>query len=279
MNLTLDDLREHIKKTVSLALAEDIRNGDITATLIPEDKQDRAHIVAKEPCVICGTEWVNETFQQLGQVDVAWNTSDGENVKENSVIAELNGNSRNLLTGERTALNFLQTLSGVATKTQKFVALTKNSNTKILDTRKTIPGLRLAQKYAVATGGGKNHRIGLFDAYLIKENHIAACGSITQAVQYAKKRHPEKPIEVEVENISELKEAILSCVDTIMLDNFSEEQLKQAVQLDRKGTKYELSGNLSDEDIVKFCNYNIDYMSFGALTKHVSAIDFSMRIV
>ena len=280
MNITLDAIKDSIHPAVANALSEDIQTGDITALLIPEDKQDTAQIITREDCTLCGTAWVEETFKQLdSNIVIKWHVKEGDRLSANTTIATLSGNTRTLLTGERTALNFLQTLSAVATKASQYADLLPHSEIKILDTRKTIPGLRLAQKYAVAVGGCHNHRIGLYDAFLIKENHIAGCGSISNAVKQARSIAPEKKVEVEVENIAELEEALAAKADIVMLDNFSTEDLEKALKLNKGDTKYEASGNLTAENIVALQKYQIDYMSFGALTKHIQAVDLSMRIL
>ncbi len=280
MNITLDDTRNDIAASVTTALTEDIGPGDITAQLIPADKTDNARIITREDCVLCGRAWVNETYRQLdSSVTLDWQAADGDTVKAGATLVTLSGNSRSLLTGERTALNFLQLLTGTATKAHEYQTALGDSHIKLLDTRKTIPGLRTAQKYAVATGGCHNHRIGLFDAYLIKENHIAACGSIRKAIQTAQELNPGKTVEVEVETIDELKQALSSGADIIMLDNFDEQKLATLQEIDKGPAKYELSGNLAIGDITKFKSYNIDYISFGGLTKNILAIDLSFRII
>ncbi len=280
MNITLDDIRNDIAKSVTTALTEDIGSGDITAQLIPAGKTDNARIITREDCVLCGRAWVEETYLQLDSgVTLDWQVEDGDFVKAGATLVTLSGNSRSLLTGERTALNFLQLLTATATKAHEYQAALADSHIKLLDTRKTIPGLRTAQKYAVATGGCHNHRIGLFDAYLIKENHIAACGSIQKAIETARVLNPGKAVEVEVETIDELKQALLFGADIIMLDNFDAEKLAALEGIDKGEVKYELSGNMTIGDIAKFKSYNIDYISFGGLTKSVTAIDLSFRVV
>ncbi|MFT7562138.1 MAG: nicotinate-nucleotide pyrophosphorylase (carboxylating) [Flavobacteriales bacterium] len=269
-----------LKQSVRIALAEDIGDGDITAMLIPEEKQATATIITRENCVLCGQSWLEETFNQLGGIhSIEWHAKDGDQLKPNDAIVSLKGNARSLLTGERTALNFLQLLSGTASLAAQYAQAAEGCEIKILDTRKTVPGLRLAQKYAVKTGGCDNHRIALYDAFLIKENHIAACGSITQAISQAKIIAPGKKVEVEVENIDELKQALSAGADIIMLDNFSEAQLSEASTLDKGSCKFEASGNLELKDIARLQDYAIDYISFGALTKHVRAVDLSFRLV
>ena len=279
MNLSLDDIRDDIHRAVADALQEDIRSGDITAQLIPAAKTSTATIITREDCVFCGAAWLDECFSQLGGLDeIIWHVSDGDYVKADTILVTLKGNARTLLTGERVALNFMQLLSGVATKASAYKDALGKSTIKILDTRKTIPGLRTAQKYAVTQGGCHNHRIGLYDAFLIKENHIVACGGITQAIQKAREIAPGKTVEVETETLSELNEAIAAGADITMLDNFSKTMLDQAMQLERKNTKFEVSGNLNMDALKALSDYTIDYCSFGGLTKHVQAVDLSMRI-
>jgi len=290
-------LQNDIQRTVTWALCEDLgvehadelkNSQDITAELIPIQNTAVANIITREDCIICGVAWVNEVFAQLDaiyntQTNITWFVNDGESVKANSTLFELSGNARILLTGERSALNFLQSLSGTATLTSAYVKELSNSNTKLLDTRKTIPGLRSAQKYAVKCGGGVNHRIGLFDAFLIKENHIAACGGIEKSIQTARKNHPSKTVEVEVESIDELNQALNAGSDIIMLDNFSHEMIEQAViataEISQGKTKLEVSGNMTIETLRSYAKAGVDFISVGALTKHVTAIDLSMRFV
>lgn len=271
------------EQMVNRALEEDL-NGlsgdlDITAQLIPAEQQAYGRIITREDAVVCGVEWVNEVFKQLGsEISLQWHVADGDKVSANSLLCELRGPARAMLTGERTALNFLQTLSGVATTTAHYVAVLEGSNTKLLDTRKTIPGLRTALKYAVVCGGGSNHRVGLYDAYLIKENHIMACGSIAAAVSAARTLHADKPVEVEVENIEEYQEALAAGADIIMLDNFSYEDIHRAVKLRSKNVRLEVSGNITLEHLEELVTTGIDYISSGALTKHIQAIDLSLRV-
>jgi nicotinate-nucleotide pyrophosphorylase (carboxylating) len=266
-------------RMVSFALEEDIGEGDITAELIPADQHADATIITREHAVLCGSAWVDEVFRQLDpRVQLTWQVKDGDNIEPNQVLVKLSGPARSLLTGERTALNFLQTLSGTATTAREYARLVEGTNIKILDTRKTIPGLRTAQKYAVKCGGCHNHRIGLYDAFLIKENHIAACGGIAEAVKQARLNHPEKLVEVEVENLEELQQALDSGADIIMLDEFSDEMTSQAMKLVGDQAKVEISGNVSVETIGYAAEKNTDYISSGALTKHIRAVDLSMRI-
>lgn len=277
-------LTQEIRRGVSHALAEDLgylplAQGDITASLIPADQQATATIITREDCVVCGVDWVEEVFQQLSdQVVIQWFVKDGDAVTANTLLCEISGPARILLTGERTALNFLQSLSGTATTTAKYVALLGNSKTRLLDTRKTLPGLRLAQKYAVTCGGGKNHRIGLYDAFLIKENHIAAAGSIANAVSTARQNFPGKAVEVEVEDLTELEQALKAGADIIMLDNFHIADIHQAVALNKGQAKLEVSGNITSEALKALGATGVDYISSGALTKNVQAIDLSMRL-
>lgn len=276
-------LQNEIRRGVSAALAEDLgflplAQGDITASLIPEQQQASATIISREDAVICGTDWVNEVFRQLGNdVRIQWQVKDGDSVSADSLLCTLQGPARILLTGERTALNFLQLLSGTATQTAYYVSVLAGSNTKLLDTRKTLPGLRFAQKYAVSCGGGQNHRIGLYDAFLIKENHIAAAGSIAAAISNARKNFPDKPVEVETENLAELQQALAAAADIIMLDNFSLSDIKQAVAINQGKAKLEVSGNITHERLTELANIGVDYISSGALTKNVQAVDLSMR--
>ena len=296
-------LQHDITSTITWALKEDLgslaeqgadANQDITAMLIPKSEQAVATVITREDCVVCGVAWVNEVFSQLdvslGELDktkahstklsstkVTWFVSDGDKVKANTTLFELSGNARTLLTGERTALNFLQTLSGTATLTAQYVKELSGTNTKLLDTRKTLPGLRSAQKYAVLCGGGVNHRIGLFDAFLIKENHIAACGGIAQAVATAKANHSDKTVEVEVESLDVLNQALNAGADIIMLDNFTPSMIEQAVSATRGKAKLEVSGNMTIEILKEYTKAGVDFISSGALTKHVQAIDLSMR--
>ncbi len=271
------DLSENVRQ----ALKEDMGEaGDLTADLIEPSTQATAIVIAKEPAVVCGRPWFDAVFQQLDpQIQIQWHCQEGEAVDKNSLICTLQGNARHLLTGERSALNFLQTLSGTATTTARYVAELKkvNSPTQLLDTRKTLPGLRLAQKYAVHCGGGQNHRIGLYDAILIKENHIMAAGGIPQAVEKAKALHPNIPVEVETETLEEVKLALSAKADIIMLDNFTPPQIQQAVDCVQGQAKLEVSGNVEIERLAELAATGIDFISTGAITKHLHAIDYSMR--
>ncbi len=273
-----------IKSAVEIALSEDLNGqdvdyGDITANLIPATQSITADIITREDCVIAGAAWVIETFAQLDKnIQLHWYVKDGDALKANQPIVRVTGNARRILTGERTALNFLQTLSGTATIVAKCVKELAGTKTQLLDTRKTLPGMRLAQKYAVTCGGGKNHRIGLFDAYLIKENHILACGSIHAAVTKARQHHADLSVEVEVENMQELHQAIAAKADIVMLDNFDLSMLKQAVIVNKGQCKLEVSGNITIESLKNLSALGVDFISSGALTKHVQAIDLSLRV-
>ncbi len=276
-----EETRRSIGPTVANALAEDIGDGDLTAALIDKDAILGATIVARQSLVLAGHPWVDEVFAQLDDnVVIDWYVSDGETAESEDVICKLVGPARALLTGERTALNFLQTLSSTATRTAAYVAAVDGTDTKILDTRKTVPGLRLAQKYAVLCGGGHNHRIGLFDAILIKENHIKSAGSITKALDAARDVDADVLVEVEVENHAELLEALDAGAQRILLDNFSLLDLATAVETNRSygfvGAELEASGNITLESIRAVAETGVDYISTGALTKNVDAIDFSM---
>jgi len=278
--LNLSDLKPVIEENVRTALAEDIGSGDITAALIPADEQARGRVISREAATLCGTAWVNEVFRQLDpQVSIEWQVQDGDSVAPDQTLFTLSGPSRSLLTGERTALNFLQTLSGTATVAAAYARKVADTQVRLLDTRKTIPGLRMAQKYAVSCGGCFNHRIGLYDAFLIKENHILACGGIAEAVSTARSMHPGKPVEVEVETQAQLEQALAAGADIIMLDNFSTEQMRAAVAFTAGRAKLEASGNITDETLVEFASTGVDYISIGALTKHCRAIDLSMRLL
>ena len=276
----LSAIQSDIPLSVSRALAEDIGSGDITAQLIPEDKQATAVVISREAAVICGRPWVDEVFAQLDKNTVIeWHIDEGDSVTANQKLFTLTGNARVLLTGERAALNFLQTLSGTATVSRHYAGLAPNSQIKILDTRKTIPGLRLAQKYATAIGGCQNHRIGLYDAFLIKENHIAACGGIRQAIEKAREISAEKPVEVEVENLDELHQALDASADIVMLDNFSPADIEALSSIDLGETKIEVSGDITEEKLRAYNHGAINFISSGSLTKHIRAVDLSMRLV
>ncbi len=276
---TLPTLSEDITKLVRLALDEDIRDGDVTAQLITEAQQAEARVITREDAIFCGKPWVEEVFKQLDPwVEIEWFTEDGEFAAANSTLFNIKGKARSLLTAERTALNFVQTLSGTATLSNYYAKLVAHTSVKLLDTRKTIPGLRTAQKYAVACGGCYNHRIGLYDAFLIKENHIAASGGIANAVARAHQIAPSKPVEVEVENFIELEEALSAKADIIMLDNFSIDDMKKAVVINAQRAKLEASGNINESTLIPTAETGVDFISIGALTKHCRAVDLSMRI-
>lgn len=267
-----------LKETVTRALTEDVGSGDLTAALIPEQVRAEATVISREPAVLCGTAWFDEVFRQLDtHIRVDWHAGDGDRIETNQVLCTLTGPARPLLTGERTALNFLQTLSGTATLVRRYADTVAGTRASVLDTRKTLPGLRQAQKYAVCCGGCKNHRLGLFDAVLIKENHILAAGSITQAVTRIREIHPEVILEVEVENQSELEEALKVGPDIIMLDNFGLEEMQAAVALTAGRTSLEASGNITFDNLRAIAETGVDYISVGGLTKDVRAIDLSMR--
>ncbi|MBC8519071.1 MAG: carboxylating nicotinate-nucleotide diphosphorylase [Gammaproteobacteria bacterium] len=270
---------QSIYRAVSNALEEDIQSGDVTAQLIPEKTMATATILTRDDMVLCGREWVDESFHQLDpSILLTWNMEDGAAVSANQILVTIQGSARALLTAERTAMNFLQTLSATATITRQYTEQIAESHAEILDTRKTIPGMREAQKYAVHCGGGTNHRMGLYDAFLIKENHIAACGSIKSAVERAREISSNEKIEVEVESINELNEAVAAESDVIMLDNFSLQQMREAVSLNSGRALLEVSGNVSLEQLKDIADTGVDYISIGALTKHVHAIDLSMRL-
>lgn len=282
--MSFSELKSSITQNVQAALAEDVGNGDITANLVSAKTEYHVQVISREIATVCGTAWVDEAFRQVNaNVDVEWLVADGDSVNSNDILFRAKGNARSILTAERTALNFLQLLSGVATESRHFSQLVKNHDTKILDTRKTIPGLRIAQKYAVKCGGCDNHRMGLYDAFLIKENHIAACGSITAAIKTARTQHPEKPLEVEVENLDQFREALSVDPDIIMLDELSLEDISKAVELNKTQNhgrcKIEASGNMTAERIPQIADTGVDYISIGSLTKHVRAIDLSMRFI
>ena len=278
MSISPSLLEHSIQINIQQALQEDIGDGDITALLTPEDEQATATIISREDMILAGQPWVNALIQAYdANVQVTWLKNDGDRVAANEAFLKLAGSARSLLTVERPALNFVQTLSAVATKTAAYVQQLEGLNTKLLDTRKTLPGLRIAQKYAVAVGGGQNHRLGLFDAFLIKENHIMAAGGIAQAIAQAYQIAPHKPVEVEVETWDELDQALNAGADIIMLDNFSQQQMIDAVQHVAGRAKLEASGNITIENLREVASSGVDYISMGVLTKDVKAIDLSMR--
>ena len=268
----------YVAQTVATALREDVGSGDLTAQLIPADRTARATVITREDAVLCGTAWFDEVFRQIDpRVRVTWSARDADRVRADQQLCTLEGPARALLTGERTALNFVQMLSAVATVTRKYVDTVAGTKCRILDTRKTIPGLRVAQKYAMRCGGGTNHRIGLFDAILVKENHIAAAGSITGAVAESRRLNSKVLLEVEVENLAQLREALDARVDRVLLDNFSLDQMREAVQVTSGRTELEASGNMSLETLRAVAETGVDFISVGGLTKHVQAVDLSMR--
>ena len=275
----MTQIKEYIREVVSLSLREDIESGDITAQLVP-NKIARANIISRQKAIVCGKNVVNEVFQQLDKkVTIDWKINDGDEVTNEQILCSLQGPARSLLTGERTALNFLQTLSSTATLTKTFVAQLKGTNAKLLDTRKTLPGLRLLQKYAVTCGGGHNHRFGLYDAVLIKENHIAACGSIINAINKAKNLYPHKTIEIEVRNLNEFTEALQTATNIIMLDNFNLSEAKQAVKIaksQKNAPKIEFSGGVTLKTIHAIAKTGVDFISVGAITKTIVPIELSM---
>lgn len=271
-------LLKAIELNVRTALEEDVGIGDITAALIEPSAMAEATIITREAAILCGTAWVNEVFKQLdARIELAWHALEGDAITANQTLCTLKGSAQHLLTGERTALNFLQTLSGTATVCQFYAGIVAGTSVKLLDSRKTIPGLRLAQKYAVSIGGCFNHRMGLYDAFLIKENHINACGSITAAVTRARQLAPSKQVEVEVETLEELTEALTAGCDVIMLDNFDIPAIHQAVKLTDHRSKLEISGGVNNDNLRALAQTGVDFISIGALTKHLHAIDLSMR--
>ncbi|AVB18774.1 MULTISPECIES: carboxylating nicotinate-nucleotide diphosphorylase [Pseudomonas syringae group] len=278
-NLRIADLSAEIEANVRRALLEDVGSGDITAQLIPAERLAKATIISRDAAAIAGTAWVDAVFRQLDpRVAVHWQVVDGERVSPNQALFHLEGPARSLLTGERSALNFLQMLSGVATRAKYFADIVAGTQVKLLDTRKTLPGLRMAQKYAVTCGGCHNHRIGLYDAFLIKENHIAACGGIAQAVTAAHRIAPGKPVEVEVESLGELKQALDAGADIIMLDELSLDDMREAVRLTAGRALLEASGGINDDTLRVIADTGVDYISIGAMTKDVKAVDLSMRL-
>lgn len=269
---------ENIAVQVKLSLAEDIGTGDLTADLIPVESLSTATVICRDKATLSGIAWFNEVFRQIdSKVEIHWNFKDADEVAANKVICTLSGSARSLLSGERAALNFLQTLSATATQTRQFVDKIKGTNARILDTRKTIPNLREAQKYAVLCGGGKNHRIGLYDMILIKENHIMAAGSITQAVAQARKLHPNIKVEVETETLAEFREASNAGADIIMLDDFDLSTMREAVKANAGKIKLEASGGVNLETVRGIAETGVDFISVGQITKDIAAVDLSMR--
>ena len=268
----------YVEAMVRQALAEDVGSGDVTANLIPAGTHASARVISRDAGVLCGTAFVNEVFTQLDPALVPhWHFKDGDTIGENDLLLSISGDARAVLTGERTALNFLQLLSGTATRAQQYALSVAGTGVRLLDTRKTIPGLRLAQKYAVHCGGCHNHRIGLYDAYLIKENHIEAAGGIANAVSAARLATPDIPVEVEVETLDELRLALDAGADRIMLDNFDLDSLREAVRITAGAAELEASGNVSETTLQAIANTGVDYISIGALTKSVTPLDLSMR--
>ncbi|MDX1800673.1 MAG: carboxylating nicotinate-nucleotide diphosphorylase [Marinobacter sp.] len=277
--ITPETLHQSRVETVARSLEEDIGTGDITAMLIAADTRASGQVITRQNAVIAGIDWVNEVFHQVDPEAVLhWQVADGQSVAPDQVLFRCEGRARSLLTAERTALNWLQTLSGVATRCAYYADQVKHTGVKLLDTRKTLPGLRLAQKYAVTCGGCHNHRIGLYDAFLIKENHIAACGSIARAVATARRIAPERPVEVETENMDELKQALTAGADIIMLDEFSFTDMREAVALVSGAARLEASGGITPETLVPVAETGVDYISIGGLTKDIIAVDLSMRL-
>ena len=283
LNYLKQQLPLEITRAVADTLREDLggeidASRDVTAGLIPADAQGVATIITREHGIFCGQMWAEEVFRQLGgETSIEWHVKDGDKVEPNQTLCTLRGPSRILLTGERNAMNFIQTLSGCATTVAEYAKQLEGTECRLLDTRKTIPGLRSALKYAVTCGGGYNHRIGVFDAYLIKENHIIACGGIEQAISTAKQLNPGKPVEVETESLEELQQAIDAGADIIMLDNFTTDMMREAVKINAGRAALENSGNVTLETIREFAQTGVDYISVGALTKHLKAMDLSMR--
>lgn len=279
-----NDIQNQVQQALNEDLGtrtnNDFQGCDVTASLIPDSKESKAHLICREKAILCGRNWVDTAFNLLDStIQIKWYFEDGQEINNNDVICEIIGNARHILTAERTALNFLQTLSATATQTSLFAKAIEQTDCKILDTRKTIPGLRLAQKYAVTCGGGVNHRVGLYDMVLIKENHIHAAGSITAAVSKARENFQGLKIEVEVENMNELQQAIDCKVDRILLDNMDIAMLKEAVFLTNKKIDLEASGNITLETLHSIAETGVDYISTGAITKNINAIDYSLRFV
>ena len=273
-------MRQAVIENIATSLREDIGSGDVTAALIPADQPARARLITREAAVVAGQAWVNEVFRQVDpRVQVSWHARDGESVTPDAAIFSLEGPARSLLTGERAALNWLQSLSAVATRCRHYADRVAHTRVRLLDTRKTLPGMRLAQKYAVTCGGCHNHRIGLYDAFLIKENHIMACGSIAKAVIAARELAPGRPVEVEVENLDEFEQALKAGADIIMLDEFSLEDMKTAVRHPGRKTPLEASGGINDDTLVPIAETGVDFISMGTLTKDVKAIDLSLRLI
>ena len=276
----MNDFTKSITQQVTSALHEDIGSEDITALLIPANTQLSVHLICREQAILCGTDWFKLSFSHLdSRLKIEWFVTDGDSLQPDQTVCKISGNARSILTAERTALNFLQTLSATATVTNNYHKLIRETDCRILDTRKTIPNLRLAQKYAVRCGGGLNHRTGLYDAYLLKENHLAACGDMASAVKQARQLQPDVLLEVEVEDLQQLQQAIACKVDRVLLDNFSLDMLQQAVKINNKFLKLEASGDITEQNILQVAQTGVDFISIGALTKHIRAIDFSLRFI
>ncbi|HEX5340453.1 MAG TPA: carboxylating nicotinate-nucleotide diphosphorylase [Gammaproteobacteria bacterium] len=271
-------LPDHIAEDVRRALAEDIGSGDLTATLIGADTRARGRVISREAAILCGSAWFDEVFRQLdAAIRIQWAARDGEAIKPEQVICRLDGPARPLLSGERTALNFLQTLSATASTARRYAEAVRSTGAVILDTRKTLPGLRDAQKYAVRCGGARNHRLGLYDGILIKENHIMAAGGIAAAVATARRQSPGVVVEVEVETLDEVREAFAAGADVLLLDDFSLDMLRETVALNAGRAKLEASGGIDMTHLRAVAETGVDYISVGSLTKHVQAVDLSMR--
>ena len=271
--------QKDIAPLVALALEEDIGGGDITAALVGEAESATATVITREAGILCGTQFVDAVFHAVDPtLSVRWSRHDGDAIAENEVLFSVSGRARSILTGERAALNFLQMLSGTATSTASLARLIEGTSSTLLDTRKTIPGFRVAQKYAVTCGGGANHRAGLYDAFLIKENHIAACGGIAQAVETARSMAPGKPVEVEVESLEELAQALSAGADRVMLDNFALDDMRQAVAMNAGQSQLEASGNVTEATLADIAATGVDFISVGALTKAIKPLDLSMRL-
>ena len=275
-----DSLNEAVSNNVTQALAEDLGAGDISASLIDANTRASARVITREHGIFCGAAWVNETLRQISpELEIRWQVADGDALAPDQVLFELSGKARDMLSAERTMLNFIQLLSGTATRTAQYVSLISHTQTRLLDTRKTVPGLRLAQKYAVKCGGGYNHRIGLFDAFLLKENHIFAAGSIGRAIESAQTAFPGKPVEVEVEDLNELAEAMSAGANIALIDNFSIAETQTAVALTRNKLVLEASGGITQDSIAAIAETGVDYISCGDLTKGVEPLDLSMRFL
>lgn len=278
-NIQLDNLHEVITADVQRALAEDVGSGDITAALIPAERQATATIITREAAIFCGRAWADEVLRQVDPaLQVDWLVADGDSLTPDQLLCTIKGPARSLLTAERCILNFLQTLSATATRSRHYADIVAGTPVRLLDTRKTLPGLRMAQKYAVTCGGCHNHRIGLFDAFLIKENHIAACGGITAAVAQARLMVSGKPVEVEVESLEEMQEALEAGADIIMLDELSHADMRTAVERCQGRAKLEASGGITEATLRSVAETGVDYISIGSITKHIQAVDLSLRL-